>query len=350
MIEIRFIHLITPEGQVAGHARVQGGFVDVRLRNRTNGQALVLTKDGQASGAANTRIRADGRVTAVAVHDGGRLLSAGIGHGETLSLSDVRRHIDALTKKPAAMPPPAETRTETRAEPLREENKVPAAPVPTAQKPAESSPRRSARHAPATPDVLETLTQLSRPDDAAFFAPEKPPEAATLRLPIENAQTEEDARAASLQALLERADAVFHRIGKSFHEDVPPLPVFLRAEEIDKAANAQPEQQAPVAEAFVVRDVDAWSRAVDAMLESAPPPAKQEIDNPFPHIFPGARFVRDGECGEGETLLGGWEQNGESMHITAVRGEYSPQPPASLPGFTRYIRTLQGGFWVRVEG
>lgn len=70
--------------------------------------------------------------------------------------------------------------------------------------------------------------------------------------------------------------------------------------------------------------------------------------NPFPHIFPNARFYRE-EGAAVETLLGSWSRGGERMCITAITGDYCPHPPAHLEGFTRYIRSRTGGYWVKVE-
>ena len=108
-----------------------------------------------------------------------------------------------------------------------------------------------------------------------------------------------------------------------------------------------------------------WAAEVDDLLgengaparapRATPSPALSPVPvpNPFPHIFPDARFTltpREAGVWEvgAETLHGTWRQGRDEMRITAVRGEYSPQPPEHLPGFTRYIRTRQGGYWVRV--
>lgn len=405
MIEIQFIPLKTPDGELMGHARVQDGFVDIRMRGAFDGQALVLTDDGYALGAANTRIRTGGRVTAVAVHTDGRLGCVGFTPGEKLTVRDVRRRIDALTATPAPQPK-REMRAAPAAAPQKEHAPVQpplTLPVDPGARAFQQTPpkRRSARHVPADAEVRKALTHLAEPDDAAFFAPEPPKAADRPRvLPLTEP---DDEHAEAFAALLERADAVFRRISAPFGDEEAAAPLAFeprretrapeRTPAIPYAAPASPEAEtaftggtaasaapldapAPASEglreAAAVRqaepnerpegappasqDGSAWSRAVDDMLKcapDAPAPAPDAaaslIENPFPHIFPGARFHHRGELYGSETLMGEWERSGEAFHVTAVLGAYSPQPPDALPGFTRYIRTLRGGYWVRVE-
>ena len=97
-----------------------------------------------------------------------------------------------------------------------------------------------------------------------------------------------------------------------------------------------------------------WCEEVERLLDNAPSDNRGEpIANPFPNIFPGAKFLRIRKPGVPTYLRGDWRSGhgaaGEHMRITAVPGAYSPHPPAHLTGFTRYIRARSGGYWIRVE-
>ncbi len=97
-----------------------------------------------------------------------------------------------------------------------------------------------------------------------------------------------------------------------------------------------------------------WYDEVERLLENEPPANRSEpIVNPFPNIFPGAKFLSIQKPGVPAYLCGDWYSGrgptGERMRITAVPGAYSPRPPAHLTGFTRYIRARTGGYWIRVE-
>ena len=97
-----------------------------------------------------------------------------------------------------------------------------------------------------------------------------------------------------------------------------------------------------------------WCEEVERLLDNAPSDNPGEpIANPFPNIFPGAKFLRIRKPGVPTYLRGDWRSGhgaaGERMRITAVPGAYSPHPPAHLTGFTRYIRARSGGYWIRVE-
>ncbi len=104
-----------------------------------------------------------------------------------------------------------------------------------------------------------------------------------------------------------------------------------------------------------------WGDEADAILamktpepdSSAPPSdsrAKSEhASNPFPNTFPHTQWkkVTRGQ-GQGWYLEGIMYRNNETFLITAVPGEYRPIPPRNLQGFNRYIKSRDGGFWVRV--
>ena len=174
----------------------------------------------------------------------------------------------------------------------------------------------------------------------------------------------------SFMALLRRADAAFSRL------NTPVLPLVTqegarsaaqseRARETHASADAfrtalsgtraesSPQkpssaQRPPADTAECASHRRAWDEQVEALLELPNAIARERCDNPFPHIFPGAQFVRISGSGVLEHLEGEWISGRERYRLFAVRGEYSPLPPRHLSGFTRFIRTRSGGYWVRV--
>ena len=174
----------------------------------------------------------------------------------------------------------------------------------------------------------------------------------------------------SFMALLRRADAAFSRL------NTPVFPLVTqegarsaaqseRARETHASADAfrtalsgtkaEPSPQKPSSAQRPPADTAecashrrAWDEQVEALLELPNAIARERCDNPFPHIFPGAQFVRISGSGVLEHLEGEWISGRERYRLFAVRGEYSPLPPRHLSGFTRFIRTRSGGYWVRV--
>ncbi len=169
-------------------------------------------------------------------------------------------------------------------------------------------------------------------------------------LPVGKTPTVADtaADAASFAALLKRADAVFAEVQRE-KPDEPELSTLAESlprrdeRRQERAAADPPAQQTETASRAV------WNHAVDTLLETPVSTAKTPVQNPFPHIFPGAHFVRLIADDGSPYLEGDCMQGRERVRILAVPGNYSPQTPAHLPGFTRFIRTRMGGFWVKVE-
>lgn len=110
-----------------------------------------------------------------------------------------------------------------------------------------------------------------------------------------------------------------------------------------------PAQQMP-------RGGERWmedTRALLSGVEKKPPTRGSEaectVQNPFPHAFPGAKLHRVRGRGVLEYLEGTWPRQGQTYRLTAVPGAPSLRPPKHLPGFTRYISTGQGGYWVKLS-
>ena len=258
-----------------------------------------------------------------------------------------------------------------QAEPSRSAN------APTEHAPVPPQPARETIAQPAADDVQRAEAQ-SMPAHGDTPRQAKPVrETAGKLLHFTRAEDrvppsvqESAADSESFMALLRRADAAFSRL------NTPVLPLVTqegarsaaqseRARETHASADAfrtalsgtkaEPSPQKPSSAQRPPADTAecashrrAWDEQVEALLELPNAIARERCDNPFPHIFPGAQFVRISGSGVLEHLEGEWISGRERYRLFAVRGEYSPLPPRHLSGFTRFIRTRSGGYWVRV--
>ena len=266
---------------------------------------------------------------------------------------------------------PSHGDTPRQAEPLRSAN------APTEHAPVPPQPTRETIAQPAADDVqrAEAQSMPSHGDTPRQAEPVR--ETAGKLLHFTRAEDrvppsvqESSADSESFMALLRRADAAFSRL------NTPVLPLVTqegarsaaqseRARETHASADAfrtalsgtkaEPSPQKPSSAQRPPADTAecashrrAWDEQVEALLELPNAIARERCDNPFPHIFPGAQFVRISGSGVLEHLEGEWISGRERYRLFAVRGEYSPLPPRHLSGFTRFIRTRSGGYWVRV--
>lgn len=405
MSELTFIPLKAPDGQVAGHARVQNGTVALALRGAVGSQVLILTDGGSVTGETGSHIRASGRVQAVALHDNGQLRCCGFARGCPYTADDVRTRLTAMYHKDAPVQQrPAQT--------------PPAAPIPFSRPPeplaAPSAPKRRMNESPAPEQAAETFQWAPAPDwkrdaqdwaatqahthpsgmkTAASEPAEAPPEpeeadvqnvlnwlqneaAAGFFVQTETtAETPEETadRTESFAALLSRCEQVFEKIAVTPENraDASPLPTAqphviaqrppAQRMQADPCKMAEQSSEEPAAKAPITQaeqdaghsSVVEWHASVDALLAQSRPDrsgdTRKPVINPFPHIFPEARFFEECDNAGTHMLIGTWRRGIDQFTVTAVRGEYSPNPPSHLPGFTRYIRTRQGGFWVRVD-
>ena len=262
---------------------------------------------------------------------------------------------------------------------------------------------RAAAAAPARePEVAASAAGEAAPGTAANAAgaEREPADAGTLAagdVPktgagAEEAQAAQDAPASieqsaadseSFMALLRRADAAFSKLSERRLPGVAPAsstaakPASAPLRRSARHGEAQPVMQQPAAQpdgsaaqrtdaqpapaapseppaapAMTRRfpeDAAQWGEEIDRLLEDCAATEQREpISNPFPNIFPGARFQRVTRPGMQPHLEGDWQRGGERLRITAVPGAYSPHPPAHLRDFTRYIRARSGGYWIRV--
>lgn len=261
--------------------------------------------------------------------------------------------------------------TPRQAEPLRSAN------APTEHAPVPPQPTRETIAQPAADDVQRTEAQSMPAHGDMPRQAEPVGETAGKLLHFTRAEDrvppsvqESAADSESFMALLRRADAAFSRL------NTPVLPLVTqegarsaaqseRARETHASADAfrtalsgtkaEPSPQKPSSAQRPPADTAecashrrAWDEQVEALLELPNAIARERCDNPFPHIFPGAQFVRISGSGVLEHLEGEWISGRERYRLFAVRGEYSPLPPRHLSGFTRFIRTRSGGYWVRV--
>ena len=266
---------------------------------------------------------------------------------------------------------PAHGDTPRQAEPLRSAN------APTEHAPVPPQPARETIAQPAADDVQRTEAQSMPTHGDTPRQAEPVREAAGKLLHFTRAEDrvppsvqESAADSESFMALLRRADAAFSRL------NTPVFPLVTqegarsaaqseRARETHASADAfrtalsgtkaEPSPQKPSSAQRPPADTAecashrrAWDEQVEALVELPNAIARERCDNPFPHIFPGAQFVRISGSGVLEHLEGEWISGRERYRLFAVRGEYSPSPPRHLSGFTRFIRTRSGGYWVRV--
>ena len=411
MMELTFIPLKTPEGATCGFAKVSGGFAELKLHAPVDGQAAVLTESGVVEGPPASRIAVSGaRVQAVAVHVDGQLRCFGIARGAALGAEQVRarlmtRHRDAAA--PAATARAAEGGPKAAEDaPKAMDVLMPAQPEenPRAATPADfAAAVRAAAAAPARePEVAAGAAGEAARGTAANAAgaEREPADAGTLAagdVPktgagAEEAQAAQDAPASieqsaadseSFMALLRRADAAFSKLSERRLPGVAPAsstaakPASAPLRRSARHGEAQPVMQQPAAQpdgsaaqrtdaqpapaapseppaapAMTRRfpeDAAQWGEEIDRLLEDCAATEQREpISNPFPNIFPGARFQRVTRPGMQPHLEGDWQRGGERLRITAVPGAYSPHPPAHLRDFTRYIRARSGGYWIRV--
>ena len=239
------------------------------------------------------------------------------------------------------------------------------------------------REPPAVPTAVQTggMRRGARyePDGEQRTAPAVQQSAQTIH-PSERADAERanDFDGVARETLLQRAPAAGSpersnagAICQTVFDDAAPNPFLQRApvthppQQTDAAGqSALGERPTPVQGTPILngRRLHAetndaagdWYDEVERLLENEPPANRSEpIANPFPNIFPGAKFLSIQKPGVPAYLCGDWYSGrgptGERMRITAVPGAYSPRPPAHLTGFTRYIRARTGGYWIRVE-
>lgn len=344
MTELEFIPIKTPEGKVCGHARIAGGYAEVRLRAPLAGRVAVLTATGVTEGPAGGRIAvrgADARVQAVVVHEDGRIRCMGLSRGASLAPEQVRARL--MTSHSAAGAPQADVAVQAPAVSRRAAEAIPSAgteappakpaaasaapvaadiaqaetPATTAtaatgmpverQDPAEAPAAPAAAPAAAEPGAAQTAEGEARataanvrPATTAESAQPQQAPAAAVEIsftPVENRETsappsieQSAADSESFMALLRRADAAFQRIsrrnGPMPGADMLPggaaVPSTRRS---SRHGDAPQEWKAPAAVPGAPEHAPAVQTA--AMRPSAAAPATNEATNRRAHRLPG---------------------------------------------------------------
>lgn len=344
MTELEFIPLKTPEGKVCGHARIAGGYAEVRLRAPLAGRVAVLTATGVTEGPAGGRIAvqgADARVQAVVVHEDGRIRCMGLSRGASLAPEQVRARL--MTSHSAAGAPQADVAVQAPAVSRRAAEAIPSAgteappakpaaapaapvaadiaqtetPATTAtaatgmpverQDPAEAPAAPAAAPAAAEPGAAQTAEGEARataanvrPATAAErVQPQQAPAAAaeTSFAPVENRETsappsieQSAADSESFMALLRRADAAFQRISRR-NDPMPGADMLPGGAAVpstrrsSRHGDAPQEWKAPAAVPGAPEHAPAVQTA--AMRPSAAAPATNEATNRRAHRLPG---------------------------------------------------------------
>ena len=344
MTELEFIPLKTPEGKVCGHARIAGGYAEVRLRAPLAGRVAVLTATGVTEGPAGGRIAvrgADARVQAVVVHEDGRIRCMGLSRGASLAPEQVRARL--MTSHSAAGAPQADVAVQAPAVSRRAAEAIPSAgteappakpaaapaapvaadiaqtetPATTAtaatgmpverQDPAEAPAAPAAAPAAAEPGAAQTAEGEARataanvrPATAAErVQPQQAPAAAaeTSFAPVENRETsappsieQSAADSESFMALLRRAYAAFQRISRR-NDPMPGADMLPGGAAVpstrrsSRHGDAPQEWKAPAAVPGAPEHAPAVQTA--AMRPSAAAPATNEATNRRAHRLPG---------------------------------------------------------------
>lgn len=345
MTELEFIPLKTPEGKVCGHARIAGGYAEVRLRAPLAGRVAVLTATGVTEGPAGGRIAvrgADARVQAVVVHEDGRIRCMGLSRGASLAPEQVRARL--MTSHSAAGAPQADVAVQAPAVSRRAAEAIPSAgteappakpaaapaapvaadiaqtetPATTAtaatgmpverQDPAEAPAAPAAAPAAAEPGAAQTAEGEARataanvrPATTAESAqPQQSSPAAAVEIsftPVENRETsappsieQSAADSESFMALLRRADAAFQRISRR-NDPMPGADMLPGGAAVpstrrsSRHGDAPQEWKAPAAVPGAPEHAPAVQTA--AMRPSAAAPATNEATNRRAHRLPG---------------------------------------------------------------
>jgi len=308
MENLSFLTLKTPDGRAIGYARASGGTVE--LRGAPKGSLAVFTSEGVFC-TEEKRIPVTGTVEAVVLHEDGYLVALARPTPPKLGEEHIRRTLMAMRRPHAEEKPPA---------PVLEVCTVEPEPAVAVAEPAAKVCTVEPEPAVAVAEPAAKVCAVTA--EAVADEPESIDESA--------------AESESFMALLRRADRAF----AIAMERKPPDPVYAPIAHNESVGTP------------FLQSRDTWEEEVERLLAELPATELREpIANPFPNIFPSARFLRMRRDGGIEHLSGEWvdPKTGEKVHITAVHGAYSPRPPKALPDFTRYIRSRSGGYWVKTE-
>ncbi len=298
--------LKSPDGRTRGSARITQDslqtVVDLRSPIPPDAQTYLLCPNGPVLYRGGT-VQIQGAVMGIVVMHDGKCLLEGLRRGAKINLEREKMRLRMSNTPPgSALKAPDRTAPEADAPVLPE--KPPALGVqadPLAADGAESA---------AVPDAVKNaVSNVPPPADPT-------------------------AKSEALQNILIQARALFPQ------PDTAAYPSRLRqADDISPVYVEKPAFPAPPA---------APAPAAPVFQPKTPPSVP--ISNPFPNAFPHASWQRvfRGQ-GQGWYLEGEWMRGNERIRITAVPADYRPTPPKHLSGFSRYIKTPDGGYWLRLR-
>ncbi len=303
--------LKSPDGRTRGNARItqNGTLISVELRSKipSNAQTYLLCPDGPVrltNGAAQT----NGTVLGIVVMHDGKFLLEGLRRGAKINLEREKMHL-RMSNTPR-----------TAAEPAR-------GPETPDQIPSEADVSISTEEPPSAAAQTAITACTETPEQE----PETVSKAAKTAVSNVPPPTDPAGKSEALQNILIQARALFPQPSTAVY------PSRLR----------QTDDISPV---YVEKPVSPAPPAPPAPAFNPKIPPSAPISNPFPNAFPHAswRRVFRGQ-GQGWYLEGEWMRGNEHIHITAVPADYRPTPPKHLSGFSRYIKTPDGGYWLRLR-
>lgn len=311
---LNYIPLKTQHGEVVGMLKQRNHIALLTLRRNMRGQAYLATPAGFVRINPGEALQIADPIFAVAALDGESISYWGAAQGSALTPTRLLPDLLAHTgHRPA--PPKAPQYTQNKPAPA-----------------THSAPAEKPLPKPLPEPIPEPKPE-PRPEPKIVPPPEPPP------APPEP-EAEEDAMP---DMPMPPSMPVM--------PPLPPMPPMPQRVPVQSAPQSEPASYAypPVEEPFP---------AMEYAYPYDPPPLPRErelpretripVENPFKKTFPGAEFCSVTGEGTLSHLCGSWEDAHMRHQIIAVPGEYAPEPPEHLFGFTRYIQCRDAGYWVKV--
>lgn len=199
------------------------------------------------------------------------------------------------------------------------------------------------KHQEETPPLAQESPTEEEP------SPEPKPESEKVAAPTIDETAEEVAR---FKLMMERAEAVFARMrGNAAETKYKPIPQATRPDE--NAATKNTNSPSPATKGSATEEANReglnneWLETVSRLVTNKGGDGLDRAAETLSQIFPDSVWVTVRGEGIMPHLEGEWQRANELFKIIAVPGSYAPRPPKHLFGFTRFIRTRQGGFWLK---
>ncbi len=203
------------------------------------------------------------------------------------------------------------------------------------------------------PEMVETPVETA-PEEATC-------ELETVETPVETAPEEATCEPETVETPVETApeEAVCEPETVETPMETVPEEVVCEQETVEKPLRtgiAARRRRSVRYQLGVLRRIPApAATAVHPVTDLGAPQLERLLDEgesvqPFPGLFPGARFAKvhltgiEEDCLVGEIPLGG----GRGFFLLGVASRQGFQPPENLPEFAHYLPSMQGhGYWVR---